>query len=89
MGDTSKNRSRTVGSYEAKTHLPQLLDMVEEGQTVYITRRSREVARLIPAEGEGAPPRLFEQIRSLRSQLSQSGSGKESARRLVDEGRRI
>lgn len=76
-----------MGSYEAKTHLPQLLDMVEEGQTVYITRRSREVARLIPAEGEGAPPKLFEQIRNLRSQLTRSSKG--SARQLIDQGRRI
>src|SRR5437868_5222296 len=37
-----------VGSYEAKTHLPQLLDRVERGEVVVITRRGRPAARLVP-----------------------------------------
>lgn len=39
---------RHVGSYEAKTHLPELLDSVERGETVIITRRGRPAARLVP-----------------------------------------
>jgi prevent-host-death family protein len=39
---------RHVGSYEAKTHLPELLDHVERGETVVITRRGRPAARLVP-----------------------------------------
>jgi prevent-host-death family protein len=39
----------TVGSYEAKTHLPQLLERVEHGETIIITRHGRPVARLVPA----------------------------------------
>ena len=41
---------REVGSYEAKTRLPELLREVERGETVVITRRGRPVARLVPAE---------------------------------------
>ena len=41
---------REVGSYEAKTRLPELLREVEQGETVVITRRGRPVARLVPAE---------------------------------------
>jgi prevent-host-death family protein len=37
-----------VGSYEAKTHLPQLLDAVEAGESVVITRNGRPAARLVP-----------------------------------------
>jgi prevent-host-death family protein len=44
---------RHVGSYEAKTHLPALLDAVEGGETVVITRNGRPSARLVPA---GAVP---------------------------------
>jgi prevent-host-death family protein len=40
---------RTVGSYEAKTHLPRLLDQVERGETITITKRGRPVALLSPA----------------------------------------
>jgi prevent-host-death family protein len=40
---------REVGAFEAKTHLSQLLDAVEEGATVYITRHGKRVAELAPA----------------------------------------
>ena len=36
----------TVGSYEAKTRLPELLRAVELGETVTITRRGVPVARI-------------------------------------------
>ena len=39
---------RHVGSYEAKTHLPQLLDSVEAGESIVITRNGRPAARLVP-----------------------------------------
>jgi prevent-host-death family protein len=40
---------KTVGSYEAKTHLPRLLSQVEQGETITITKRGRPVALLSPA----------------------------------------
>lgn len=44
---------RTVGAYEVKTHLAALLDEVERGRTVTITRNGRPVARLSPlADGD-------------------------------------
>jgi prevent-host-death family protein len=39
---------REIQASEAKTHLPQLLDEVERGETVIITRHGRPVARLTP-----------------------------------------
>jgi prevent-host-death family protein len=41
----------TVGSFEAKTKLAELLDKVEAGETVTITRHGKPVAKLIPASG--------------------------------------
>ena len=38
----------TVGSFDAKTHLSSLLDKVEAGEQVLITRHGKPVARLIP-----------------------------------------
>jgi prevent-host-death family protein len=38
----------TVGSYEAKTHLPELLKRVSKGDTVLITKRGVPVAELVP-----------------------------------------
>lgn len=43
---------RTVQASEAKTHLPQLLDDVERGATLIITRHGRPIARLVPEETE-------------------------------------
>jgi prevent-host-death family protein len=42
----------TVGSYEAKTHLPRLLDKVARGQTIVITKRGVPVAKLVPVREE-------------------------------------
>jgi prevent-host-death family protein len=40
--------TREVQASEAKTHLPQLLDEVERGETIIITRHGRPIARLVP-----------------------------------------
>jgi prevent-host-death family protein len=39
---------REIQASEAKTHLPQLLDDVERGETIVITRHGRPIARLVP-----------------------------------------
>jgi prevent-host-death family protein len=39
---------REIQASEAKTHLPQLLDEVEHGETIVITRHGRPIARLVP-----------------------------------------
>ena len=41
---------REVGAFEAKNKLGQLLDEVENGEEIVITRRGKEVARLVPAQ---------------------------------------
>lgn len=43
----------TVGAYEAKTRLPELLRAVSNGQSFTITHRDRPVARLVPATTAG------------------------------------
>jgi prevent-host-death family protein len=41
---------REVGAFEAKNKLGTLLDWVENGEEVLITRHGKAVARLVPAE---------------------------------------
>ena len=43
---------RNIGAYEAKTHLPRLLDRVARGESLTITRHGHPVARLVPAEND-------------------------------------
>lgn len=38
----------TVGAFEAKTHLSELLDRVAKGERILITNRGKPVAVLIP-----------------------------------------
>ena len=39
---------REIQSSDAKTHLPQLLDEVERGASIVITRHGHAIARLVP-----------------------------------------
>lgn len=43
---------REVQASEAKTHLPRLLDEVERGETLIITRHGQPIARLVPEENQ-------------------------------------
>ena len=75
----------TVGAYEAKTHLPRLLDEVEAGATFTITKHGREVARLVPAAAVADPTEVIEALRAARRGVRR---GKTSIRKMIEEGRR-
>ncbi len=49
-----KKAMRTVSESEVKENLDALLDEVAQGVQIAITRRGKEIARLVPIEG----PRL-------------------------------
>jgi prevent-host-death family protein len=40
---------REIGAFEAKNRLSALLDRVEHGEEIVITRRGKPVAKLVPA----------------------------------------
>ncbi|MSU46514.1 MAG: type II toxin-antitoxin system prevent-host-death family antitoxin [Lacunisphaera sp.] len=84
---TTAKPQKTVGAYEAKTKLPELLDLVERGREITITRHSRSIARLVPAGQPSVDRGVFARLRALRSRLS-LGAG-ESARDLINAGRRL
>ncbi len=44
---------REIGAFEAKTKLGQLLDRVEAGEEIVITRHGKVVAKLVPPDGPG------------------------------------
>ena len=81
-----------MGAFEAKTHFSRLLDIVEAGEEVSITRRGKEVARIIPS-GEARNDRraaTFARIRELREAIrAESGTfTTEELIALKNEGRR-
>jgi prevent-host-death family protein len=79
-------RVSTIGAYEAKTHLPRLLDQVERGESVTITKHGRTVARLVPVQSHSSTP--DEVIAALRSARVGVRRGSDSVRDMVEEGRR-
>jgi prevent-host-death family protein len=76
----------SVGAYEAKTHLPRLLEAVAAGESVIITKHGVPVAKLIPAHRQGPQP--GEVIRSLRQARTGVTLGGQSLTDLISEGRR-
>jgi prevent-host-death family protein len=78
-----------VGSYEAKTHLPRLLERVERGETITITRHGRPVARLVPAVSTPRPDAAaIAAMVAFQEQEGPTLGGKARIRDLIDEGRR-
>jgi prevent-host-death family protein len=78
---------RTVGAYEAKTHLPSLLDEVEQGEIITITRHGVPVAKLVPA-GDASREKIREAIAELREFSKGRTLGGATIRELIEEGRR-
>jgi prevent-host-death family protein len=79
-----------VGSYEAKTHLSQLLDRVAKGEEITITRHGKPVAILVPADHVSRRPEISEVIEQLRAFRKGNTLGREtSIRDQIEEGRRF
>jgi prevent-host-death family protein len=79
----------SVGAFEAKTNLSALLDRVEGGECVVITKHGRPVARLVPfdaPEPVHSPDEVMEEFRRIREQSRPSGP---TIREMIDAGRRL
>jgi prevent-host-death family protein len=83
---------KSVGAYEAKTKLAELLERAAGGETITITKHDEPVARLVPAR---TPDRasweaLFEEMDEIRerSVLNPPGKPHLSIKQLIDEGRK-
>jgi prevent-host-death family protein len=75
-----------IGAYEAKTHLPALLERVAQGERFTITKHGRPVARLVPIECTD-PDRRREAIERLK--LFREGQSLDlPVKQLIGEGRR-
>jgi prevent-host-death family protein len=80
--------SNTVGAYEAKTHLSELLEKVEAGEEITITKHGTPVARLVPVK-KGVRPEervaAIDRIQKLATGLSLGGL---KVKDLIREARR-
>lgn len=79
----------SVGAFEAKTHLSDLLDRVSRGEKITITRHGVPAAMLIPAEETKAKRTHQEIVDGMRKLRKRIKPGKMSIREMVAEGRRF
>jgi prevent-host-death family protein len=91
---TSWNGSdvREVQASEAKTHLPRLLDEVERGETIVITRHGRPITCIVPevTRGQAEIAKAVEDLRALRRSIANRGESLswDELKAFRDEGRR-
>ncbi|MDF5727396.1 MAG: type II toxin-antitoxin system prevent-host-death family antitoxin [Rhizonema sp. PD38] len=77
----------SIGSYEAKTHLPALLERVSKGEEFVITRHGVPIARLVPIEQDRQRDvmAVIEELKKFRLGHTLEGI---SVRDMINEGRR-
>ena len=79
----------SVGAFEAKTHLSDLLDRVARGEKITITRHGVPAALLVPIEEKEAKLTHQEIVEGMRALRKRVKPGKMSVRDMVKEGRRF
>ncbi len=78
---------REIGAFEAKNTLGSLLDLVEKGEEVAITRRGRRVARLVADPGSRDSEKTRQAIAAIREMRKGVTLGGLKVKDLVNEGR--
>lgn len=75
-----------VGTFDAKTHLSELLERVRQGERITITRRGVPIAVLVPpsVQQEHTVREVADELAAIRSR---SREGAETLRELRDTGR--
>ena len=63
---------RQIQASEAKAHLPQLLDDVERGETLIITRHGRRIARIVP-DADGRQEEIDKSMTRIRELRKRTG----------------
>ena len=76
----------TIGAYEAKTHLPKLLERVRKGERITITKHGVPVAVLLPPECQqkADPVKIIRDLRNFRKQHRVNGL---NLREMIEDGR--
>lgn len=78
----------TIGAYEAKTHLSELLEKVEGGQEIVITKHGTAVARLVPVKKKASAEERVAAIERIQELAAGLSLGRLKIKDLITEGRR-
>jgi prevent-host-death family protein len=78
---------QTIGAFQAKTHFSSLLDQVENGEQIVITKHGHPVAKLVPIS-KSTQELVHETIQRLKKFAKSNKLGDLDWKSLRDEGRR-
>ena len=78
----------TVGAYEAKTHLSELLEKVEAGEEITITKHGTPIAKLVPVRKETSQQERVAAIKRIQKLAIGLSLGGLKVKDLISEGRR-
>jgi len=78
---------RKIGAFEAKNKLGALLDLVEDGEQVIITRRGKPVAQLVPAKMGFDRERARRAVKNIIASSKGVTLGGLKIKDLINEGR--
>ena len=76
---------RTVGLFEAKQKLSELVERASEGERIGITRRGKLAAVIAPARSDADVREIFEEIDRIRKRVRPRKGV--TIKNLIDEGR--
>jgi len=82
---------REVGAFDAKNNFGNLLNAVEQGEEIVITRHGKPIARLVPNEGRIDPSQAIAALQRIRSRAHLWRMGKfswEAVKADRDAGRK-
>ena len=79
----------SVGSFEAKTHLSELLERVAGGEEFTITKHGKPVARLVPMPDAKAKPDYRAAVEAMKAFSKGRSLDGLSIREMIEEGRRF
>jgi prevent-host-death family protein len=80
---------KSIGAFEAKTHLSDLLERVSRGEKFTITRHGIPTAQLLPVSESADQPTHREIVEGMRALRRRVKPGKMSVREMINEGRRF
>lgn len=78
-------RMRTLGLFEAKQKLSEIVERASEGERIGITRRGKLAALVVPAQPDTSLEEIFHDIEEVRKRTTRQK--KFSIKDLIDEGR--
>jgi prevent-host-death family protein len=76
---------RTIGLFEAKQKLSELVDQASDGHKIGITRRGKLTALIVPARPETSLREVFQDIERIRKRSKLSKRTR--IKSLIEEGR--